>query len=99
MQFGRKIEKAEYSAEENKVKFSWRNNLAEKTFKEEVFDYALVTVPFTQVRRWQLPSEFYNLVASCPYLFADCIPAFSSVLGRAIAKLEYNTACKVSPFF
>ncbi|KAH0614321.1 uncharacterized protein H6S33_006207 [Morchella sextelata] len=77
VKFHQRIEKAEYLAESNKIKFSWRDNLTEKVFQEEEFDYAFVAVPFTQVRRWRLPK-------------------FSSVLSRAIDKLEYNSACKVS---
>lgn len=97
VKFGRRIEKAEYLAGENKVKFLWRENFKQKTFKEEVFDYALVSVPFTQVRRWRLPSEHHNLVASCSQIPADCVLEFSGLLGRAIVNLAYGTACKVSP--
>ncbi|KAL0631616.1 hypothetical protein Q9L58_009510 [Maublancomyces gigas] len=77
VKFGRRIEKAQYIAGENKIKFSWRTDFKQKIFQEEVFDYALVAVPFTQVRRWRLPT-------------------FSDLLKRAIVKLEYETACKVS---
>lgn len=94
VKFGRRIEKAEYLAEENKIKFSWRENFKQKTFNEEVFDYALVAVPFTQVRRWRLPSEHVQLFRTLNLLLT--VLEFSSLLGRAIDKLEYGTACKVS---
>lgn len=57
VKFHQRIEKAEYLADTNKIKFSWRDNLTEKVFQEEEFDYAFVAVPFTQVRSWRLPSE------------------------------------------
>lgn len=97
VKFGRRIEKAEYLAGESKIKFSWREDFKQKTFKEEVFDYALVAVPFTQVRRWRLPSEHHGLLLHSPKIIANCMLVFSDLLKRAIVKLEYDTACKVGP--
>lgn len=97
VKFGRRIERAQYVAGENKIKFLWRKDFKQKTFNEEIFDYALVAVPFTQVRRWRLPSEYHGSITSCSGTLADRMLAFSDLLKRAIVKLEYDTACKVSP--
>lgn len=97
VKFGRRIEKAQYLAGENKIKFLWREDFKQKTFKEEIFDYALVAVPFTQVRRWRLPSEYPGSITSYSKILADRMLVFSDLLKRAIVKLGYDTACKASP--
>ncbi|PGH15680.1 hypothetical protein AJ79_02274 [Helicocarpus griseus UAMH5409] len=54
--FNREIEKLEYFPEEGgKVKLSWKGNGTYSAYETGMYDYAVVSVPFSVVRRWRLP--------------------------------------------
>ncbi|PWW79360.1 hypothetical protein C7212DRAFT_288617 [Tuber magnatum] len=78
--FGRRVDKIDYSKSENKVKFSWRKDFRDKDYLTAEYDYAFVAAPFSIVRKIR-------------------VPKFSSVLGRAINRLGYTSACKIAVQF
>ncbi|KAK2609208.1 hypothetical protein QQS21_002290 [Conoideocrella luteorostrata] len=49
-----KIERVDY--DDNQVTLQWKNHWRDAEFQESTFDYAVVSVPFTVVRGWRLPS-------------------------------------------
>jgi monoamine oxidase len=51
----RKIERVRYSETDEKVTLQWRNKYNDTTFQNSTFDYAVIAVPFSVVRRWRLP--------------------------------------------
>ncbi|KAF5261569.1 hypothetical protein FOXYS1_7740 [Fusarium oxysporum] len=51
----RKIERVRYSETDEKVTLQWRNEYNDTTFQNSTFDYAVIAVPFSVVRRWRLP--------------------------------------------
>ncbi|KAF5579562.1 amino-acid oxidase [Fusarium subglutinans] len=51
----RKIERIRYSETEEKVTLQWRKEYNDTTFHNSTFDYAVIAVPFSVVRRWRLP--------------------------------------------
>ncbi|KAF5007855.1 hypothetical protein FDECE_5770 [Fusarium decemcellulare] len=52
---GRKIERVRYSETAEKVTLQWRKEYNDTTFQNSTFDYAVIAVPFSIVRRWRLP--------------------------------------------
>ncbi|KAK2739761.1 hypothetical protein FQN57_006458 [Myotisia sp. PD_48] len=56
LKLGREIEKVEYLTQgDGKVKLSWKLKYTDTEFKSETYDYAIITAPFSVVRRWRLP--------------------------------------------
>lgn len=55
LRYNRKIQKVEYLENENKVKVSWKQNYTDRQFQNATYDYTFVAVPFTVVRKWELP--------------------------------------------
>ncbi|RBR24908.1 uncharacterized protein FIESC28_02326 [Fusarium coffeatum] len=53
---GRKIERVRYSDSADKVTLQWRKQYNDTEFQDSTFDYAVIAVPFSIVRRWRLPS-------------------------------------------
>ncbi|KAJ4108699.1 hypothetical protein NW768_012176 [Fusarium equiseti] len=53
---GRKIERVRYSDYTEKVTLQWRKRYNDTEFQDSTFDYAVIAVPFSIVRRWRLPS-------------------------------------------
>ena len=52
----RSIERIKYSECDNKVTLQWRHNYTDRTFQNSTYDYAMIAVPFSIVRKWRLPS-------------------------------------------
>ncbi|KAF4447228.1 L-amino-acid oxidase [Fusarium austroafricanum] len=52
---GRKIERVRYNDTDDKVTLQWRERYNDTTFQNSTYDYAIVAVPFSIVRRWRLP--------------------------------------------
>ncbi|KAM0214184.1 hypothetical protein ACHAQI_003808 [Fusarium lateritium] len=52
---GRKIERVRYDETAEKVTLQWRHEYNDTSFQNSTFDYAVVAVPFSIVRRWRLP--------------------------------------------
>lgn len=53
----RKIERVQFDAETEKVKLQWRYNYTDGVFQNSTYDYAVVAVPFTIVKKWRLPGK------------------------------------------
>jgi monoamine oxidase len=53
--FGRKIERVTYSPDDKKVHLHWRDNYTYSNFHESTHDYAVISAPFSVVRKWRLP--------------------------------------------
>jgi hypothetical protein len=53
---GRKITKLSWT-EDSKVALSWRENATDVAYQSKTYDYALVAVPFSVVRRWDYPGK------------------------------------------
>lgn len=54
---GRKITKLSWT-EDSKIALSWRENATDVAYQSKTYDYALVAVPFSVVRRWDYPGNF-----------------------------------------
>ncbi|KAG6356355.1 hypothetical protein INS49_015743 [Diaporthe citri] len=52
----RKIERVQFDAENSKVNLQWRESFMNQTFETASYDYALLAVPFSIIRKWRLPS-------------------------------------------
>lgn len=52
----RKIERVQFDAENSKVNLQWRESFMNQTFETASYDYALLAVPFSILRKWRLPS-------------------------------------------
>ena len=66
---GREIERMEYLSEgDGKVKLLWRDDFKDLKFQEETFDYAVISAPFTALRRWRLPRK---VIGQFPPLIFD----------------------------
>ncbi|KAF6826931.1 l-amino acid oxidase [Colletotrichum plurivorum] len=69
----RKIERVQFDAESSRVNLQWRDDFKEQTFQNASYDYALVAVPFSIVRKWRLPSlpmTISNAIKELPYTSA-----------------------------
>lgn len=67
---GRKIERVQFDAETEQVNLQWRNNYTETEFQNSTYDYAVVAVPFSIVKKWRLPSfplTMSNAINNMPY--------------------------------
>lgn len=67
---GRKIERVQYDAEGEQVTLQWRHNYTETEFQNATYDYAVVAVPFSIVKKWRLPSlpqTISNAINNMPY--------------------------------
>jgi monoamine oxidase len=60
LKYHRKIQKIEYFDSEKKVQVSWKNNYTDRQFGNATYDYAFVSVPFTVVRKWELPGKLHR---------------------------------------
>ncbi|KAG6008276.1 hypothetical protein E4U21_004738 [Claviceps maximensis] len=49
-----KVERIDY--QDNRLSIWWRQDWRDTTAQESKFDYAVISVPFTVVRQWRLPS-------------------------------------------
>ncbi|KAI9172171.1 l-amino-acid oxidase [Paramyrothecium foliicola] len=69
----RKIERVAYSKKSDKVTLQWRDSFKDTKFQEASYDYAIVGVPFSNVRKWRLPSlspGITNAIQGIPYASA-----------------------------
>ena len=53
---GRKIERVQWDENRGKVTLQSRSNYSEPDLYTETYDYAIIAVPFSIVRKWKLPS-------------------------------------------
>lgn len=51
----RKIERVKFLPSSNQVQLQWRDSFHNQDFKNASYDYTLVAVPFSVVRKWRLP--------------------------------------------
>ncbi|KAJ5388544.1 hypothetical protein N7509_011085 [Penicillium cosmopolitanum] len=73
LKYHRKIQKIEYLEDEKKVQVSWKKNYTDRGFQNAKYDYTFVAVPFTVVRKWELPdlsTTLSHAVASLGYTSA-----------------------------
>ncbi|KAJ5983216.1 hypothetical protein N7481_005315 [Penicillium waksmanii] len=73
LKYHRKIQKIEYLEDEEKVQVSWKKNYTDRGFQNAKYDYTFVAVPFTVVRKWELPdlsTTLSHAVASLGYTSA-----------------------------
>jgi monoamine oxidase len=59
--FGRKVEGLTYDNETDAVNVGWRDDPFAMTPKSEIYDYAVVAVPFSKSRLWRMPSYSSSL--------------------------------------
>ncbi|KAK5994985.1 L-amino-acid oxidase [Cladobotryum mycophilum] len=50
-----KVERIQWDDKTERLTINWRSNYTDRQIHTETFDYAVVTPPFTVVRRWRLP--------------------------------------------
>lgn len=56
--YNRKVEKVKFSPGKKEVQISWKPNFMDLEWQNTTYDYALITAPFTAVRKWrELPSK------------------------------------------
>lgn len=55
IKYHRKIQKVEHLENENQVKVSWKGNYEDRKFQSATYDHAIIAVPFTVIRKWELP--------------------------------------------
>lgn len=80
--FGRKVERIRYDNTTDRVTLSWRGNYTDRTLESDDYDYAVISAPFTVVRRMRLP----------PLPFAISNAVESMVYGAACkVALEYRS--------
>ena len=68
---GRKIEQVTFDNNENKVTLHWRDNFTRRDFHSSSYDYAVISVPFSIVRKWRLPplaATISNAIQNVPYM-------------------------------
>ncbi len=72
--FGRKIERVTYSKSDKKVILHWRDGYKSSKFHSSAHDYAVISAPFTIVRKWRLPPglpiTLTNAISKLPYMSA-----------------------------
>ncbi|KAK0372862.1 L-amino-acid oxidase [Colletotrichum limetticola] len=69
----RKIERVQFDSENSKVNLQWRESFKNQTFETSEYDYALLAVPFSIIRKWRLPSlplTISNAIKELPYTSA-----------------------------
>ncbi|KAK0702183.1 flavin-containing amine oxidoreductase [Lasiosphaeris hirsuta] len=71
----RKIERVQFLESEsgNKVLLQHRDNYTSSEFHTDAYDYALISAPFSMVRKWRLPSlptTISNAIKNVPYTSA-----------------------------
>lgn len=68
----RSIERASFSSNTSKVTLSWRDSMTSRTWYNASYDYAMIAVPFSIVRRWRFPNTYFDptltsAIANVPY--------------------------------
>lgn len=59
LEYHRNLQKVEYLGSENKVQVSWNSHYTDVNFKIPLtYDYSFVSVPFTDIRKWELPGTY-----------------------------------------
>jgi monoamine oxidase len=69
----RKIERIRIDKDPKKVTLQWRSNYTSSCLQEASYDYALISAPFSVVRKWRLPSlpiTISNAIREVPYTAA-----------------------------
>ncbi|KAK1964605.1 flavin-containing amine oxidoreductase [Colletotrichum sublineola] len=69
----RKIERIQFDSENSRVNLQWRESFKNQTFETSSYDYALLAVPFSIIRKWRLPSlplTISNAIKELPYTSA-----------------------------
>ncbi|KAL0935707.1 L-amino-acid oxidase [Colletotrichum truncatum] len=69
----RKIERVQFDSESSRVNLQWRESFKEQTFQNASYDYTLLAVPFSIIRKWRLPSlplTISNAIKELPYTSA-----------------------------
>jgi hypothetical protein len=66
----RKIERVTFDAHRKKVRLYWRDNYTTLDFYSSEHDYAVISAPFSIVRKWRLPplsATISNAIQNLPY--------------------------------
>ncbi|KAK3377368.1 flavin-containing amine oxidoreductase-domain containing protein [Lasiosphaeria ovina] len=71
----KKIERVQFATQngKKKVNLQWRDDFKSQKFHTESYDYAVITAPFTIVRKWrlpQLPTTISNAINNLNYVSA-----------------------------
>ncbi|GKT97154.1 L-amino-acid oxidase [Colletotrichum tofieldiae] len=69
----RKIERVQFDSDNDRVNLQWRESFKNQTFENASYDYALLAVPFSIIRKWRLPSlplTITNAINELPYTSA-----------------------------
>lgn len=67
LKYNRKIQKVEYLDCDKQVRVSWKNHFTDRHFQSATYDYAVVAVPFTVARKWELPGNLVCWAFSVDY--------------------------------
>lgn len=70
LRLGSKVERIKYHNDTDRLTLSWRGNYTEPTLTSASFDYAVISAPFTVVKRLRLPPLPYaitNAISTLPY--------------------------------
>ena len=70
VKLGRKIERITFDPSAKKVQLHWRGHYTDKNFQTSSHDFAVVSVPFSIVRKWRLPplpATLANAIQNLPY--------------------------------
>ncbi len=73
VQFDSKVERIKYDEDTDRLTLSWRGNYTDTNLESADFDYAVISAPFTMVRRMRLPLLSFgitNAIRSLSYINA-----------------------------
>ncbi|ORY71487.1 L-amino acid oxidase [Pseudomassariella vexata] len=65
-----KVQRVEFIEEEQKVKLQWKNDYTDSTFQNATYDYAVMALPFSIVKKMRLPSmpaTITNAISNLPF--------------------------------
>ena len=62
LSFGRHVGKSTFDPATRKVTLSWKTRWSDKTYKNNTFDYAVVSAPFSVVRGWRFSPPLPSLI-------------------------------------
>lgn len=60
----RKIERVQYKPGCDKVTLQWRDNYTDTVFQNSSYDYAVIAVPFSIVKKWRFSSRLPRITRS-----------------------------------
>ena len=76
----RSIEKAEFLPKTDQVVLSWKDKFTDATYRNAMYDYAMISAPFSKVRSWRFPStcESQEIDGDITRLINDSVRSYAS---------------------